>query len=65
MDVLVGEHSYGVAAGPHLVNGLAVGIAAMAQSTGVVPKQDWIYSQNVIALRIIKMPFECNIIKVR
>jgi len=64
-NLLVREHSYRVAPITDLVNCLAVWAATMTQSARVVAMQNWVHCENVVAIRVIKVPFKRDIVEVR
>ena len=63
-NVLVCEHADGVRVITDLVNCLAVGAAAVAQTTRVVAIENGIDSQYIVAIRVIHVPFEGNIVEI-
>ena len=67
LDVFDREHSNRVLA-MLLLNfdhGLAIGVTAVTQARTEITVQDWIHSQNIVALRIIEMALISDIVKVR
>lgn len=47
-----------------LCDRLAVGVAAVAQAGCEVSKQDWINRENIVAVRVVEMPFVSDVIEI-